>query len=417
MGDLYKQVGGWKGIRKDILEPLAEYQKSKGMDTSFTRLYDAYKKVDPIWRKLHEEKEPPQKEQPRVGMGDLRVSEAAANGLFGDKGQNSSMDAGIGQSLLAGKMGVGTNVSDYFPSMGSIPAVDKVGSIWPEAKSEGFEQAFQPSEEQSELTKRLRSYFRRPFDRWENYDDSSDIGIYLDKMNPGNSLWPDLNQQQHEMTLPVAPAEQQDSIGDGKNNYPDLFGGANKPLPLINGFMTWPKGKRRPFEIAVKRPEWMEILDVILGRDRKRWPILTFSDVIKTNETGGSYGQGLKTGIGWGAKTLGTNNSSAAVEGTDYSGGQEKAVIPLSYSLNDEEKRQAYAMINQDGELKEAGILEPAAKVIKEWWLDVDKFGDRVYKNALLQRKSAEQAERAKNKAMKHYRGYKISCFDGQLSR
>jgi hypothetical protein len=90
MGEMYKQVGGWKGIQKDILFPLAEYQKSQGMDTSFTRLYDAYRKVDPIWRKLHEEKEPP-----RVGMGDLRVSEAG-------KGSGGNVFTSLGPSNAPG---------------------------------------------------------------------------------------------------------------------------------------------------------------------------------------------------------------------------------------------------------------------------------------------------------------------------
>ncbi|MDT8900851.1 hypothetical protein [Anaeroselena agilis] len=68
MGDLYKEAGGWKGIRKDILEPLAEYQKSLGMNTSFTRLYDAYNKIQGIQKK-REEAEKNAKKLPVIGGG------------------------------------------------------------------------------------------------------------------------------------------------------------------------------------------------------------------------------------------------------------------------------------------------------------------------------------------------------------
>ena len=69
MGEMYKQVGGWKGIQKDILFPLAEYQKSQGMNTSFTRLYDAYKKIQEIQKKREEPTHDPDKKPPAIGGG------------------------------------------------------------------------------------------------------------------------------------------------------------------------------------------------------------------------------------------------------------------------------------------------------------------------------------------------------------
>lgn len=200
MGEIYKQVGGWKGIQKDILFPLAEYQKSQGMDTSFTRLYDAYRKVDPIWRKLHEEKE-----QPRVGMGDLRVVEEATNGGFGSGRQTSGMDAGAGLIQSPEDNNFGTNGSNYFASKFSSSAVGDGDLVWSET-NQGFKQSFEAGEDYSELAKRLRSYFRRPFDRWENYD-VKDNSFFLDRLKTDGSSWSDLNQRQ-QVKLTPEPLEE-----------------------------------------------------------------------------------------------------------------------------------------------------------------------------------------------------------------
>lgn len=59
MGEVYKEAGGWHGVKDKFLIPLAEYQKSQGMNTPFTRLYDAYMKVKPYWEKAYKEKKPP----------------------------------------------------------------------------------------------------------------------------------------------------------------------------------------------------------------------------------------------------------------------------------------------------------------------------------------------------------------------
>lgn len=58
MGDMYKEIGGWKGVQNNILKPLAQYQISQGMNTPLTKLYNVYQKVDPIWRKMHPDKDP-----------------------------------------------------------------------------------------------------------------------------------------------------------------------------------------------------------------------------------------------------------------------------------------------------------------------------------------------------------------------
>lgn len=120
--------------------------------------------------------------------------------------------------------------------------------------------------------------------------------------------------------------------------------------------------------------------------------------ILYANEQAGGYDTGARgwdTGLGGGV--LQRDNSSDAAKGLDWVGGQEKANTLGQYGLRSEDKMQSYAMTNQDNGIKQAGFLEPAAKVVKEWWLDVDKFGDRVYKTALTQGKSAEQAERARS--------------------
>lgn len=338
MGEIYKQVGGWKGIQKDILFPLAEYQKNQGMDTSFTRLYDAYKKVDPIWRKLHEEKEPP-----RVGMGDLRVSEAG-------KGNGGNLFTRLGPSNASGV------ASPFLSKAGEEPLFS-------------------------------------------------------------------LNQRRQMKWLPAGQAEPRigslpDFFGDEKRNYPDLLRGESKYSLPFNGILPRPEGGKQPWEINMPRPTWMDVFDIIIGRGRKQWPTWSplSGGILYANEQAGSYGTGARgweTGLGGGVWRR--DNSYDAAKGSDWVGGQEKANTLGQYGLRNEDKMQSYVMTNQDNGIKQAGFLEPTAKVVKEWWLDVDKFGDRVYKTALTQGKSAEQAERARSKAMKHYRGYKIIALTGSL--
>lgn len=339
MGEIYKQVGGWKGIQKDILFPLAEYQKSQGMDTSFTRLYDAYRKVDPIWRKLHDEKEPP-----RVGMGDLRVAEA--------------------------KKGNGGNL---FTSLGPSNAPGVASPFLSEA---GDESLF--SLNQRQQTKWLTTGQAKP--------------------SIGN--------------LP-------DFFSGEKRDYFDLLRGESRYSLPFNGILPRPEGGKEPWEINIPRPTWMDVFDIIIGRGRKQWPTRSplSGGILYANEHAGGYDTGAR---GWepgqGGGVWRGNNSSDAAKGSDWVGGQEKANKLGQYGLRNGDKMQSYAMANHDDGIKQAGFLEPAAKVVKEWWLDVDKFGDRVYKTALMQGKSSEQAERARSKAMKHYRGYKSIALTGSAA-